>query len=84
MTRTRKARRRQRAMAARQALRLYEAQLAGSISRLGGMQACTGARATHITVITARTALRAAGLPPYLVAELRGRLRIVPEPEPRS
>jgi hypothetical protein len=66
MTSATQARRSQRAEAARQALALGEAELAAR---------------PRISAVTARAALRAAGLPPHIAAELRGRLRLTPEPE---
>jgi hypothetical protein len=59
-------RRRQRAMAARQALRLYEAALGGQ---------------HRVSPATTRAALRAAGVPPLAAAALRRRLRLIPEQE---
>jgi hypothetical protein len=35
----------------------------------------------RITVVTTRTALRAAGVPPYAAAILRHRLRLIPDLE---
>jgi hypothetical protein len=58
------ARRRQRARAARQALTLCEAEL---LAR------------PRINAAIARSALRAAGLPPPLAARIRSRLRMIPE-----
>jgi hypothetical protein len=87
MTHAHTARRRQHAMAARQALSLCEAELpAFAYDVADELQGCTGTHRgqAHISVLTARTALRAAGLPPPLAAALRSRLRIVPEPEARS
>jgi hypothetical protein len=60
------ARRRQRARAARQVLTLCEAEL---LAR------------PRLSAAIARSALRAAGLPPHLAARLRGRLRLVAEQE---
>jgi hypothetical protein len=85
MTNTARARRRkQRARAARQALRLCEADLirltwetldppgdAGSIQD----------RQRRIRPITTRAALRAVGVPPLVAAALRRRLRLIPEHE---
>jgi hypothetical protein len=65
-------RRRQRAMAARQALRLCEAALPEGSGRTQG-----GPR--RVTVVTTRAALRAAGLPPHIAATLRSRLLLIPE-----
>jgi hypothetical protein len=58
------ARRRQRARAARQALTLCEAEL---LAR------------PRISAAIARSALRAAELPPHLAARIRSRLRLTPE-----
>lgn len=68
MTSTARARRRQRASAARQALTLCEA---GLIVR------------PRVSAVIARAALRSAGLPPDLVAALRSRLRLIPDEEAR-
>jgi hypothetical protein len=67
-------RRRQRAMAARQALRLCEAAQGQGTGRTQG-----GSR--RVTAVTTRAALRAAGLPPQIAATLRSRLRLTPEQE---
>jgi hypothetical protein len=67
-------RRRQRAMAARQALRLCEAAVPQGTGRIQG-----GPR--RVTAATTRAALRAAGLPPQIAATLRRRLRLIPEQE---
>ncbi len=85
MTHTHKARRRQRAMAARQALRLCEAELTAPASGGACMPTVAGIwdGQPRVSVVTARTALRAAGLPPHLAAALRGRLRLDPKPEAR-
>ena len=66
MTSATQAHRRQRAKAARQALTLCDAELPAR---------------PRISAVTARAALRAAGLPPHIAAALRGRLRLTPEPE---
>jgi hypothetical protein len=67
-------RRRQRAMAARQALRLCEADLRpGPRRTLGGQH--------RVTTATTRAALRAAGVPPLIAATLRRRLRLTAEQE---
>jgi hypothetical protein len=68
MTRTAQARRRQRARAARQAVDLCE------IDKLARPRA--GAA-------VARSALRAAGLPPHLAAALRSRIRLNSERQAR-
>ena len=73
-------RRRPRATAARQALRLYEAellQLAGTPAR---RRLATGSPAP--AVVTAKAALRAVGVPPHTAATLRSWLRLIPEQEP--
>jgi hypothetical protein len=67
-------RRRQRAMAARQALRLCEAALPQGTGRTQG-------RPRRVTAVTTRAALRAAGLPPQTAATLRTRLHLIPEQE---
>ncbi len=73
-------------MAVRQALRLCEAEMPERT--LNGADPRSRENARHgqpyVSVVTARTALRAAGLPPHLAAELRSRLRLAPEPEARS
>jgi hypothetical protein len=66
MTSTTRARRRQRANAARQALALCEAE---QLAR------------PRISAAIARSALRAAGLPPHLAAALRRRIRLNPGQE---
>lgn len=83
--RAHKARRRKRAMAARLALSLCQAELSAPAWAGAGLPACAGRhRQPHISVLTARAALRAAGLPPHLAAAFRSRLRLVPEPEAKS
>jgi hypothetical protein len=72
--RTHRPRRRPRARAARQALGLCEATLSQGTGRTHG-----GPR--RVTAVTARAALRAAGLPPHIAATLRSRLRLIPEQE---
>jgi hypothetical protein len=67
-------RRRQRAMAARQALRLCEAALPQGTGR-------TQSGPRRVTAVTTRAGLRAAGLPPHIAATLRGQLRLIPEQE---
>jgi hypothetical protein len=77
-------RRRPRAKAARQALRLCEADLIrstwetpdppGDLGSTEGRQRC-------IRPITTRAALRAVGVPPLAAAALRRRLRLIPEHE---
>ena len=69
-------------MAARQALRLCEAEQATRTSAslpTTTMQSGRGQQRT--TTATTRAALRAAGLPPQLAASLRGRLRLIPGQE---
>jgi hypothetical protein len=76
-------RRRPRATAARQALRLYEAELARHTwDTTGAPPGGPGQPRTRI--VTARAALRAAGVPPHAAAALRSRLRLAPEQEPES
>lgn len=86
MTHAHKARNRQHAMAARQALSLYEAELPGPAGDGAGPHTRAGTRRgqPHISAIAAKTALRAAGLPPHLATALRSRLRLVPEPEAKA
>jgi hypothetical protein len=71
-------------MAARQALRLCEADLAGcprdKTGPLPGNRQMPGSQ-NRVNAITTRAALRAAGLPPHTAAALRSRLRLIPEPE---
>jgi hypothetical protein len=76
-------RRRPRAMAARQALRLYEAELLRLTWDSVG-KPLSGRRQFRTRVVTARAALRAVGVPPHTAAALRGRLRLAPEQEPES
>jgi len=71
---SRLSRRRQRARAARQALCLCEAARPQGPARFQGGQ-------HSATTVTTRAALRAAGVPPHLAAELRRRLRLIPEQE---
>ena len=68
MTSAAQDRRRQRAKAARQALALREIELPVR---------------PRISAATARSVLRAAGLPPHLAAALRRRIRLMSEPEAR-
>jgi hypothetical protein len=68
--------RRPRATAARQALRLCEAELL----RFSWEEGSHGQPRTR--VVTARAALRAVGVPPPTAAALRNRLRLAPEQEP--
>jgi hypothetical protein len=69
-------------MAARQALGLCEAELLRLSWDRTGMPSGWGEQ-PRIRVVTARAALRAAGLPPHLAARLRSRLRLVAEQEMR-
>ena len=68
-------RRQQRTMAARQALRLCEADPAP------GTPGAARVAPRRVTAVTTRAALRAAGLPPQIAATLRSRLRLIPEQE---
>ena len=71
-------------MAARQALRLCEAELlTPAHGQVGPPPASlgTGHRYPRTRVITARAALRAAGVPPDVAAALRKRLRLRPDQE---
>jgi hypothetical protein len=67
-------RQRQRAMAARQALRLCEVALSQGTGR-------TQDGPRRVTAVSARAALRAVGLPPHIAGTLRSRLRLMPEQE---
>jgi hypothetical protein len=82
-SRARHWRRRPRATAARQALRLYEAEQARLTWDTAGAPP-SGPRQPRTRVVTARAALRAVGVPPHTAAALRGRLRLAPEHEPDS
>jgi hypothetical protein len=76
-------RRRPRAAAARQAIRLCEAEQL----RLTWNSAGTppgGHGQARIRAVTAIAALRAVGVPPHTAAALRGRLRLAPEQEPEQ
>jgi hypothetical protein len=71
-------------MAARQALRLCEADLAGRPrDRTGPIlgNRCMQGGQHRVNTVTTRAALRAAGLPPDIAAALRSRLRLIPEQE---
>ena len=71
-------------MATRQALRLCEADLAGSLrDRTGPLPNKRWMQdgQHRVNAVTTRAALRAAGLPPHIAATLRSRLRLVPEQE---
>jgi hypothetical protein len=76
-------RRRPRATAARQALRLYEAELLRFAWDTAGTPS-TGDGQPRTRVVTAKAALRAVGVPPDTAAALRGRLRLAPEQEPKA
>jgi hypothetical protein len=78
MTSASRHRRTHRGMAARQALRLCEAELL-SLTR----STQDGPGPPRIRAHTARAALRAAGLPPRLAAVLRSRLLLLPDQEAR-
>jgi hypothetical protein len=77
-------RRRQHATAARQALRLCEADLTkrtwDTPDPTSGTRRIQG-RQHRNRPITTRAALRAAGVPPLAAAALRRRLRLIPEQE---
>jgi hypothetical protein len=76
-------RRRQRAMAARQALRLCENELLGlTWDAAHGPQGSRGQPRSR--PVTTRAALRAAGVPPHIAAALRKRLRLIPDQEAES
>jgi hypothetical protein len=76
-------RRRPRAAAARQALRLYEAELLKLTWDTVGTPPVGGPGQARTRVVTAKAALRAVGVPPHTAATLRGRLRLAPEQEPK-
>jgi hypothetical protein len=76
-------RRRPRATAARQALRLCEAEQLRLAWDSAGT-ALGGGGQSRTRAVTARAALRAVGVPPHTAAALRGRLRLAPEQEPKS
>jgi len=71
-------------MAARQALRLCEADLlrptGGKADMAGGNGRIAGGQ-HRVNTVTTKATLRAVGLPPHLAATLRSRLRLIPEPE---
>jgi hypothetical protein len=77
----RRRRRRPRATAARQALRLYEAELLRLTWDTAGTPPAGGPGRARTRVVTAREALRAVGVPPIAAAVLRRRLRLSPEHE---
>jgi hypothetical protein len=81
MVRAGKAWRRRPRAAARQALRLYEAELLRLTWDSVGTP-LSGRRQFRTRVVTARTALRAVGVPPHTAATLRRRLHLTPEQEP--
>jgi hypothetical protein len=71
-------------MAARQALRLCEADLVGLTpdrARVLPGNRRMQDRQRRVNAVTTRAALRAAGLPPDIAATLRRRLRLIPEQE---
>ena len=74
-------RRRPRAAAARQALRLYEAELHRLAWDTAGKPP-TGDGQPRSRGVTAKAALRAVGLPPHTAATLRRRLHLTPKQEP--
>ncbi len=77
-------RKKQHAMAARQALRLCETELPGltwDTADTRQRSAAIQRGQSRISVVTTRAALRAAGLPPLAAAALRSRLHLIPEPE---
>jgi hypothetical protein len=74
-------RRRPRATAARQALRLYEAELLRLTWNIAGTPPVGGPGQGRTRVVTAREALRAVGVPPIAAAVLCRRLRLSPEHE---
>jgi hypothetical protein len=76
-------RRRPCAAAARQALRLYEAELLRLTWEKAGKPPGDPEQ-PRTRAVTARAALRAVGVPPHTAAALRGRLRLAPEQEPGS
>jgi hypothetical protein len=78
--------RRHHAMAARQALRLCEAELLVVAGADGTHEVSGQARPArpHVSTARARAALVAAGLPPHLAAALRRRLHLIPDQEGRS
>jgi hypothetical protein len=70
-------------MAARQALSLCEAELLRLTWDTADLPLGTADNRRgqpRISVVTTKAALRAAGVPPYLAAALRNRLRLVPGP----
>jgi hypothetical protein len=80
MTSAARPKRRQCARAARQALGLCEAELLRlTWDRADAPQSSCGQ--PRVRVVTARAALRAAGVPPHIAAALRRRLRLIPEQE---
>jgi hypothetical protein len=74
-------RRRPRAAAARQALRLYEAELLRHTWNTATPP--TGDKHSRTRAVTAKAALRAVGVPPHTAATLRNRLRLAPEQAPK-
>lgn len=71
---------RPRATAARQALRLCEAEVLRLTWDTTGVPQ-SGRWQPRLRVVTTRSALRAAGVPPPIAAALRRRLRLIPEQE---
>jgi hypothetical protein len=74
-------------MAARQALRLCEAELLTPARGHTGPPPAspgTGDGQPRLHPVTARAALRAAGVPPDIAAAFRRRLRLIPEQEAES
>jgi hypothetical protein len=87
MTRSRFARRKQHARAARQAVSLCEAELlrpARSVTIGPGATGSASQPRTRISAISAMAVLLVAGLPPRDAARFRGRLRVNPEQEASS
>jgi WhiB family redox-sensing transcriptional regulator len=82
MTSAPKTRRRERARAARQALRLYEAEsISLAWDDAGLAQRISRSRSRQLRTSTARAALLAVGLPPPVAAVLRRRLQLLPDQE---
>jgi hypothetical protein len=67
-------------MAARQALRLCEAELLRRTWDTAEVPQGSR-RQPRISMVTTRAALQAAGVPPHVAAALRSRLRLIPEQE---
>jgi len=82
MTSPRSTRRRQRARAARQALRLVETEtISPAWDDAGPGQRTMQVRQRPPRTSTARAALLAAGLPPPIAATLRRRIHLLPDQE---